>query len=151
AVAAGVRRIEAVTGEVARRHLDEQERRLKTIAGLLKVAPADVPSRVAALLEERRKIERELADARRKLALGGGSGGDAPTEGETVGGIGFLGKAVSGVAPRDLKSLADAGKSSVGSGVVVFVGAGEDGKASVVVGVTDDLVGRFSAIDLVRV
>ncbi|MCC2687944.1 MAG: alanine--tRNA ligase [Rhizobiaceae bacterium] len=152
AVAAGVRRIEALTGEAARKHLDEQERRLKTIAGLLKVSPADVPSRVAALLDERRKIERELADARKKLALGGGEGGgNGAAEPETVAGVGFLGKSVSGVAPKDLKSLADAGKSSLGSGVVVFVGAGEDGKASVVVAVTDDLTGRYSAIDLVRV
>jgi alanyl-tRNA synthetase len=111
-----------------------------------------VPSRVAALLDERRKIERELADARKKLALGGGEGGgNGAAEPETVAGVGFLGKSVSGVAPKDLKSLADAGKSSLGSGVVVFVGAGEDGKASVVVAVTDDLTGRYSAIDLVRV
>ena len=102
------------------------------------------------MLEERRKIDRELAEARRKLALGGGSGGDGAAEGETVAGVGFLGKSVTGVAPKDLKSLADAGKTSLGSGVVVFVGAGDDGKASVVVAVTDDLTERFSAIDLVR-
>src|SRR5690606_40370427 len=129
-----------------------QDRRLKTVAATLKVAPGEVAARVAALIEERKKLERELSDARKKLALGGGSGGAAngAAENETVAGVGFLGKSVTGVAPKDLKSLADAGKSSLGSGVVVFVGAGEDGKASVVVGVTDDLTSRFSAGDLVR-
>ncbi|WP_394892143.1 alanine--tRNA ligase [Mesorhizobium sp. AaZ16] len=150
AVASGVRRIEALTGEAARRHLDEQDRRLKAVAAALKVSPADAVSRVEAVLEERRRLERELAEARKKLALGGGSSADAGGDGETVAGVGFLGKAVSGVSPKDLKPLADAGKQSLGSGVVVFVGAGEDGKASVVVAVTDDLIGRFSAVDLVR-
>jgi alanyl-tRNA synthetase len=147
AVASGVRRVEALTGEAARRHLDEQDRRLKQAAAALKVAPADVPQRVEAILEERKRLERELADARKKLALGGG-GGSGP-EKEEVAGVGFIGKVVSGVEPRELKPLADAAKQTVGSGVVVFVGDGGD-KASVVVGVTDDLVGRFSAVDLVR-
>ena len=152
AVAAGVRRIEALTGEAARKHLDEQDRRLKSVAASLKVSPADVPARVEALVEERRKLERELGEARKKLALGGGSGspGEKQTETEIVAGVGFLGRSVTGVQPKDLKSLADSGKSSLGSGVVVFVGAGDDGKASVVVAVTQDLVGRFSAVDLVR-
>jgi alanyl-tRNA synthetase len=150
-VAAGVRRIEALTGEAARRHLDDQDRLLKQVAATLKIAPADVPARVEALVEERRKLEKELSEARRKLALGGDSSTDAPAANETIAGVGFLGKAVSGVSPKDLKPLADAGKKSLGSGVVVFVGAGEDNKASVVVGVTDDLTGRFSAVDLVRV
>ncbi|RUM98022.1 alanine--tRNA ligase [Pseudaminobacter arsenicus] len=151
AVASGVRRIEALTGEAARRHLDEQDRRLKAVAAALKVSPADAVARLEAVLEERRKLEKDLVDARKKLALGGSSPNGAAGEGETVAGVGFLGKSVSGVSPRDLKPLADAGKSSLGSGVVVFVGAGEDGKASVVVGVTDDLTKRFSAVDLVRV
>ena len=113
AVAAGVRRIEALTGEAARKHLDEQDRRLKTVAATLKVAPADVPARVEALIDERKKLERELSDARKKLALGGGapSGDDGAAENETVAGVGFLGKSVTGVAPKDLKSLADAGKN----------------------------------------
>ncbi len=148
-VAAGVRRIEALTGEAARRHLDEQDRLLKQVAATLKIAPADVPARVEALVEERRKLEKELSEARRKLALGGDSSADAPAPNETIAGVGFLGKAVSGVSPKDLKPLADAGKKSLGSGVVVFVGEA-DGKASVVVGVTDDLTARFSAVDLVR-
>ncbi|MFU0503559.1 alanine--tRNA ligase [Pseudaminobacter sp. NGMCC 1.201702] len=150
AVASGVRRIEALTGEAARRHLDEQDRRLKAIAAALKVSPADALQRMEAVLEERRKLEKELSDARKKLALGGGSDAGAGSDGETVAGVGFLGRSVSGVSPRDLKPLADEGKKSLGSGVVVFVGAA-DGKASVVVAVTDDLTSRFSAVDLVRV
>ncbi|TIS72468.1 MAG: alanine--tRNA ligase, partial [Mesorhizobium sp.] len=151
AVAAGVRRIEALTGEAARKHLDEQDKRLKAVAAALKISPADVPARVEALLDERKKLEKELTEARKKLALGDRSPAGVPAENETIAGVGFLGKAVAGVAPKDLKPLADAGKKSLGSGVVVFVGAGEDNKASVVVGVTDDLTGRFSAVDLVRV
>ncbi|AZO30029.1 alanine--tRNA ligase [Mesorhizobium sp. M1B.F.Ca.ET.045.04.1.1] len=152
AVAAGVRRIEALTGEAARRHLDEQDKRLKAAAATLKISPADVPARVEVLLDERKKLEKELSEARKKLALGAGTAvSDAPPTNETVAGVGFLGKAVSGVAPKDLKPLADAGKKTLGSGVVVFVGAGEDNKASVVVAVTEDLTNRFSAIDLVRV
>jgi alanyl-tRNA synthetase len=150
-VAAGVRRIEALTGEAARRHLDEQDRRLKSVAATLKISPADVQARVEALLDERKKLERDLTEARKQLALGGGSAAGGSAESETIAGVGFLGKAVSGVSPKDLKPLADAGKKSLGSGVVVFVGAGDDNKASVVVGVTDDLTGRFSAVDLVRV
>ncbi|RWP06817.1 alanine--tRNA ligase [Mesorhizobium sp.] len=151
AVAAGVRRIEALTGEAARKHLDEQDKRLKAAAAALKISPSDVPARVEALLDERKKLEKELTEARKKLALGDRSPAGVPAENETIAGVGFLGKAVSGVAPKDLKPLADAGKKSLGSGVVVFVGASEDNKASVVVGVTDDLTGRFSAVDLVRV
>ncbi|MBL8582555.1 MAG: alanine--tRNA ligase [Rhizobiaceae bacterium] len=149
AVAAGVRRLEALTGEDARRYLDEQDRRLKAVAGVLKVGPGEVLSRVETLVEERRKLERELSDARKKLAMGGGGKGPAEDANETVAGVGFMGKAVSGVAPKDLKSLADEGKKALGSGVVVLVGEA-DGKASVVVAVTPDLVGRFSAVDLVR-
>src|SRR5690606_23552247 len=150
AVAAGVRRIEALTGEDARRHLDEQDRRLKAAAAALKVAPAHVVSRIESVLEERRRLERELSDARKKLALGGGaSAGTAETGSENVAGVGFVGRVVEGVSAKELKPLADEGKKAVGSGVVVFVGT-DDGKASVVVGVTDDLTQRFSAVDLVR-
>jgi alanyl-tRNA synthetase len=149
AVAAGVRRIEALTGEAARRHLDEQDRRLKQVAATLRTSPAEAVTRLETLLEERRRLERELAEARQKLALGAGSG-PAQSRSETVAGTGFLARVVSGVSPKDLKPLADAGKASLGSGVVVFVGVGEDGRASVVVGVTDDLTGRLSAVELVR-
>jgi alanyl-tRNA synthetase len=148
-VAAGVRRIEALTGEAARRHLDEQDRRLKVAAAALRISPADVPARIEALLDERKKLERELAEARKKIAMGGGGNSAQADAAETVAGIGFMGRAVSGVSPKDLKSLADEGKKSLGSGVVVLVGEAE-GKASVVVGVTNDLTERFSAVELVR-
>lgn len=150
AVASGIRRLEALTGDAARIYLDEQDKRLKAAAAALKVAPADVVTRLEAVLEERKKLERELGDARKKLALGGGAAGADSDDKETVAGVAFLGKVVSGVSAKDLKPLADEGKKSLGSGVVVFVGTSEDGKASVVVGVTDDLKDRFSAVDLVR-
>ncbi len=150
AVASGVRRIEALTGEAARQHLDRQDRQLKRVAAALKVAPPDALSRLEAVIEERRKLEKELAEARKKLALGGGAGPGASEAPEMVAGAGFVGKVVHGVLPRDLKPLADEGKKALGSGVVVFVGAGDDGKASVVVGVTPDLTERFNAVELVR-
>lgn len=149
AVAAGVRRMEALTGEAARRYLEEQDDRVKAIAGALKSTPADALARVTALLDERRKLERELTEARKQLALGGSGNGAAPSE--TVNGVGFIGKVVTGVNPRDLKPLADDAKKTVGSGIVTFIGVSEDGKASAVVGVTDDLVGTFSAVDLVKI
>eukprot|EP01132_Coremiostelium_polycephalum_P010701 gene10701-13105_t len=149
AVAAGVRRMEALTGEAARRYLEEQDDRVKAIAGALKSTPADALARVTALLDERRKLERELTEARKQLALGGSGNGAAQSE--TVNGVGFIGKVVTGVNPRDLKPLADDAKKTVGSGIVTFIGVSEDGKASAVVGVTDDLVGTFSAVDLVKI
>lgn len=150
AVGAGVRRIEAVTGESAREYLAEQDDRVKTLAASLKVQPSEVLGRVEALMDERRKLEKELADAKRKLAMGGGQGGSADAVRE-VAGVKFLGKAVTGVDPKDLKGLADDGKSSIGSGIVTLIGVSEDGKASAVVAVTPDLVDRFSAVDLVRI
>ncbi|WP_160011989.1 alanine--tRNA ligase [Rhizobium sp. 18055] len=150
AVSSGVRRIEAVTGEAARAYLSEQDDRVKALAGALKVQPGEVLTRVEALMDERRKLEKELADAKRKLAMGGGQGGSEEAVRE-VAGVKFLGKAISGVDPKDLKSLADDGKASLGSGVVALIGVSDDGKASAVVAVTPDLVGRFSAVDLVRV
>jgi alanyl-tRNA synthetase len=134
----------------AREYLAEQDERVKALAASLKVQPGEVLSRVEALIDERRKLERELADAKRKLAMGGGQGGSADAVRE-VAGVKFLGKAISGVDPKDLKGLADDGKASLGSGVVTLIGVSEDGKASAVVAVTEDLVGRFSAVDLVRV
>ncbi|OEC97641.1 MULTISPECIES: alanine--tRNA ligase [unclassified Rhizobium] len=150
AVGAGVRRIEAVTGESARDYLAEQDDRVKSLASTLKVQPADVVSRVEALMDERRKLERELADAKRKLAMGGGQGGSADAV-RDVNGVKFLGKPVSGVDPRDLKGMADEAKAGLGSGIVALIGVSDDGKASAVVAVTEDLTSRFSAVDLVRV
>jgi alanyl-tRNA synthetase len=151
AVGAGVRRLEAVTGEAARTYLAEQDERIKALAGALKVQPADVVARVESLVDERRRLEKELADAKRRLAMGGGGQGGAADDVKDIAGIKFLGKALQGIDAKDLKGLADEGKASIGSGVVTLIGVSEDGKASAVVAVTDDLVGRFSAVDLVRV
>ncbi|WP_455271505.1 alanine--tRNA ligase [Rhizobium herbae] len=151
AVGAGVRRLEALTGVSALAYLNEQDERVKTLATTLKVQPADVLTRVEALMDERRKLERELNEAKKKLALGGGDAGGSADQVQDIGGVKFLGKVVTGVEPKDLKSLADDGKTSLGSGVVTFVGVSEDGKASAVVAVTDDLTSRFSAVDLVRI
>ncbi|BCH62838.1 alanine--tRNA ligase [Agrobacterium vitis] len=150
AVGAGVRRIEALTGESARAYLAEQDERVKALASALKVQPVDVVSRVEALVDERRKLERELADAKRKLAMGGGSTGvaDVPRE---LGGIKFIGKQLAGIDPKDLKGMADEAKSALGSGVVLLIAVAEDGKASAVASVTGDLTSKVSAVDLVRI
>lgn len=148
AVAAGVRRIEAMTGEGARRYLTEESRRLRQMAGLLKTPVDEAADRLAALLEDRRKLERDLAEARRKLAMGGGTGGGDPVR--DVAGIKLMARAVSGVEMKDLKTLADEGKRQLGSGVVAIVGVAEDGKAGIVVGVTEDLTSKLDAVALVR-
>ncbi|HEX8166618.1 MAG TPA: alanine--tRNA ligase [Beijerinckiaceae bacterium] len=148
AVAAGVRRLEAMTGDAARRHLAGESRRLHEIAGLLKVPVEEAPERLSALIEDRRRLERELAEARRKLAMGGGTGGGDPVR--DVAGVKLMARAVSGVEMRDLKSLADEGKKRLGSGVVAIVGVADDGKAGIVVGVTDDLTPKIDAVSLVR-
>jgi alanyl-tRNA synthetase len=150
AVGAGLRRIEALTGEAARDYLSTQDERVKALASVLKVQPDDVLSRVEGLMDERRKLERELADVKKRLALGGG-GAQADAGMREINGINFLGRVVTGVEPKDLKGLADEGKKAAGSGVVTFVGVSADGKASAVVAVTDDLTSRFSAVDLVRI
>ncbi|RVU13921.1 alanine--tRNA ligase [Methylobacterium oryzihabitans] len=148
AVGAGVRRIEAMTAEGARRHAAEESRRLAQVAALLKVPAADAPERLAALIEDRRRLERELTEARRKLAMGGGGAGEDPVR--DVGGVKLMARTVEGVEMRDLKSLADEGKKRLGSGVIAIVGVAPDGKAGLVVGVTEDLTGRFDAVALVR-
>lgn len=151
AVAAGVRRIEALTGAAARRHLAEQEKRLKAVAAALKVRPDEAAERVQALVEERKRLERDLSEARKKLAMGGASSGNGADNAiREVGSTKFLGRSVEGIAPKDLKGLVDAGKKQVGSGVVAIVGIAEDGKAGLVVGVTDDLTTRFNAVELVK-
>jgi alanyl-tRNA synthetase len=148
AVAAGVRRIEAKTRDAARHRLNEEARALADVAGLLRAPVGEVGGRLETLIDERKKLERELADARRKLAMGGGTGGgDAPRE---VAGVKFYARQVSGVEMKDLKSLADEAKQSLGSGVAAIVATAEDGKASLVVGVTGDLTARFNAVELVR-
>jgi len=148
AVSSGVRRIEALTGEAARQWLNAREERLREAAAALKASPEEVPARVVALIEERRRLERELADARKSLALGGGGKADAAGP-EQVGGHGFIGQVVEGLDPKGLRGAVDDLKTRVGSGVAVLV-AVNDGRASVAVGVTDDLTGRRNAVDLVK-
>ncbi|KQW28691.1 alanine--tRNA ligase [Rhizobium sp. Root274] len=150
AVGAGVRRIEALTGDAARAYLAEQDERMKALAASLKVQPADVVARVEALVEERRKLEKELADAKRKLAMGGGGAGSAEAP-KVVNGVNFIGRVVEGVDAKDLKGMADEAKSGLESVVVLLIAVSEDGKASAVVSVSPDLTARLSAVDLVRV
>ena len=148
AVAAGVRRIEALTGSEARAYLQQQDARVRDAASILKVAPSDVLERIEALVADRRKLEKELADVRRKLAMGGGGGGgDAAEE---INGVKVMARVAEGVSPKDLKGLVDQGKETLGSGVVVMIAVSDDGKVGVVVGVTDDLTDRFNAVDLVK-
>ncbi|MEQ1495398.1 MAG: alanine--tRNA ligase [Novosphingobium sp.] len=148
AVSSGVRRIEAMTGEGARAWLVGREDALKNAASLLKTTPDDVESRVAALLDERRKLERELAEAKKALALGGG-GGKAEVADEEIGGVKFSGQVLDGLDPKELRGLLDNAKARMGSGVAVVV-AVNDGKASIAAAVTDDLTGTVSAVHLVR-
>jgi alanyl-tRNA synthetase len=150
AVAAGVRRIEALTSEHARRYLSGQAEIAREAASAIKTPIGELSARVAQLSDDRRRLERELAEAKKQLALAGPakSGGDDGME--TIAGLKAVLRLVEGVSPKDLKSLADGAKSQVGSGVVAFVAAA-DGKASIVAGVTDDLTARISAVDLVRV
>jgi alanyl-tRNA synthetase len=150
AVAAGVRRIEALTSEGARQYLEDQADLAHEAAAALKTSVADLPARVAQLADERRKLERELAEAKKALALAGPSRSAAANETKNVAGLNFAARVVEGVSAKDLKSLADEAKAKIGSGVVAFA-AIADGKASIVVGVTDDLTKRISAVDLVRI
>jgi alanyl-tRNA synthetase len=154
AVSSGVRRIEALTGRHARKHANDTMALAKTAASELRTTVDDMPARIAALMEERKKLERDLTEARKKLAMGGGGGGNgAQAAGgvREVGNVKLMARAVEGVETKDLKSLVDDGKKQIGSGVVAIVGVTEDGKAGVVVGVTADLTSRFSAVELVKV
>ncbi len=151
-VAAGVRRLEAMTGNVARHYVNKELNTARAAAAELKAPFEELPTRIAALLDERKKLERELTDARKKLAMGGGGGAasGAPSDIRTVGDIKLMARAVTGIDIKDLKSLADEGKKQIGSGVVALVATSEDGKAGLVVGVTADLTSRFNAVDLVK-
>jgi len=149
AVAAGVRRIEALTGTGARKHARHLGELAKAAAAELKAPVEDMPQRLAQVLDERRRLERELSEAKKKLAMGG-AGAQGADGVRVVGDVKLLARAVEGIDLKDLRSLADEGKKRLGSGVVAIVGVTEEGRAGVVVGVTDDLTSRFSAIDLVR-
>jgi alanyl-tRNA synthetase len=149
AVASGVRRIEARTAEGARSQLIAQSKALREMAALVRAPVEEAPARLAALLEERKRLEHELAEAKRKLAMGGGAGQTQDVI--DVAGVKLFSRAVSGVDVKDLKGLVDEAKKAIGSGVVAIANASSDGKAGVVVGVTDDLTSKFSAVEFVRV
>ncbi|MXO90559.1 alanine--tRNA ligase [Pontixanthobacter aquaemixtae] len=148
AVSSGVRRIEALTGEAARQWLVEREDALKTLAGILKTSPDDAGARVSALVEERKTLEKELAEARKQLALGGGGAASGPAD-EDVGGVKFSGQVLEGLNPKELRGLLDEAKARLGSGIAAAV-AVNDGRAAFAVAVTDDLTERFDAVVLVR-
>ena len=149
AVSSGVRRVEALTGEAARAYLAGRDATLREAAATLKTSPDDVPARVAALMDDRKRLERELADAKKALALGGG-GGAAPAGPETIGGVAFIGQVLDGFDAKGLRGAVDDAKQRMGSGIAAIV-AVNDGRASVAVGLTDDLVATHNAVDLLRV
>jgi alanyl-tRNA synthetase len=152
AVASGVRRVEALTGEAARSYLATQDDRVREAAERLKVSPDEVITRLAAIIDERRKLERQLADAKRELALGGSASGDGGASAvRELAGVKLLARIVQGVAPKDLRGLIDDAKRQLGSGVAAIVGVSEEGKAGLVVGVTDDLTATYDAVELARI
>jgi len=151
AVASGVRRIEALTAEAARAYLATQDERVREAAELLKVAPDEVIARLGAIIDERRKLERQLADAKRELALGPSAGGDGASSVRELGKVKLLARIVQGVAPKDLRGLVDDAKRQLGSGIAAIVGVSEEGKAALVVGVTDDLTSAYDAVELARI
>jgi alanyl-tRNA synthetase len=146
AVAAGIRRVEALTGPAALAAYEEDEATLARAAETLRVAPKELPQRLEQLIEERRKLERQLQDLRAKLAAGGGGGTESVEE---VGGVKLAARTLDGVPAKDLRGIADGLKQELGSGVTVLVSA-NDGKAAIVVGVTEDLTERFNAVELVK-
>jgi alanyl-tRNA synthetase len=148
-VAAGVRRIEALTAKGARHHARANTNLVASAADLLKTAPAEVLNRIEALQDNLKKSERALSEAQKKLAMGGSSGAAAPAT-EIVNGTAFVGRAVEGVEAKDLRGLVDQEKKKLGSGVVALVLKGEDGKGTVAIGVTDDLTAKLSAANLVK-
>jgi alanyl-tRNA synthetase len=154
AVGSGMRRIEALTGSTARHELNKARSDVRAIATELKAPLGEVTARAAAVLEDRKKLERELADTKKKLAMGGGGSGSSKGDGadgmRTIGDVKLMARAVEGIELRDLRSIADEGKKKIGSGIVAIVGVSGDGKAGIVVGVTNDLVARFNAVDLAR-
>jgi alanyl-tRNA synthetase len=147
AVSSGVRRVEAIAGAAALAYLNEQEARLMAAADLLKAKDTDVADRVKSLLDEKKKLEQELSNLRRKMAAGGGAASD---DGKDVGGVKFVSRVLEDFPAKDLKPMADDLKARIGSGVVVLI-ASSEGKVSLVVAVTDDLTSRISAVDLVKV
>ncbi len=148
-VAAGVRRLEAVSGEGARQYLVARDEAVKLMAATLKSSPEEAVQRVQSLLEERKKLERELEQAKKKMALG--SDGEQANSVEKIAGVNFVGRVVEGLAPKDLRGIVDQTKKQMGSGIAAIIGITPDGKAGLAVGVTADIVEKFSAVDLVRI
>ena len=148
AVSAGVRRIEALTGEAARQWLNERDAKLREAAATLKASPDEVPARVASLVEERKRLERELADTKKALAMGGATKTEGPAP-EDVSGYKFVGQIVEDFDPKGLRAAVDDMKKRLGSGIGALIAVNE-GRASVAIGVTDDLAGRVSAVELVK-
>ena len=149
AVSSGVRRIEALTGEAARQYLASRDEKLREAAATLKATPDEVPARVAALVEDRRRLERELAEAKKALALGGGAGA-APAGPEQVGGVNFVGQVLQDFDAKGLRGAVDEAKQRIGSGIAALVAVNE-GRASIAVGITPDLAGTHNAVDLLRI
>ncbi|MGO8921634.1 MAG: alanine--tRNA ligase [Xanthobacteraceae bacterium] len=153
-VSAGVRRIEALTATAARHNANNLAQIAKAAAAELRAPIDELPARLGTLIDERKRLERDLSEAKKKLAMGGGGGGseagDSADGVRKVGDVKLMARAVEGIELKDLRSLADDGKKKLGSGVVAIVGVSADGKAGIVVGVTNDLVTRFNAIDLAR-
>ncbi len=151
AVGAGVRRIEALTGSGARSYLGEQDRLVRAAAGALKVRPEELPARLTALMDDKRRLERELSDAKKAIAMGGGGAGrNDSADVRQIGDVKLLARTVQGIPPKDLRGLVDEGKRKIESGIVAIIGVSDEGKAGIVVGVTDDLTGSYNAVDLVR-
>jgi len=147
AVAAGIRRVEAVTGEVARKYLEEQAGLTRKVADTLKTRPEDVPERIESLIAERKRLEKELAEAKKQLALGGSGGA---VSAEDINGIQVMARVLDGVSGKELRPMLNEQLGSIGSGIVAFVGK-DGGKVAVAVAVSDDLIGQYSASDLVNI
>ncbi|MEE8531803.1 MAG: alanine--tRNA ligase, partial [Hyphomicrobium sp.] len=147
ASAAGVRRIEALTAEGARTYLGAQDERVKEVAASLRVRPEDVVERIKALVDDRKNLERQLGEAKKAMAVGRTVGG---SDVKAVGKVKLLARTVQGLNPKDLRGLIDDGKKQVGSGIVAIVGVTDDGKAGLAVGVTEDLLKTWNAVDLVK-
>jgi len=144
--------VEAMTGQSARIYLTKQEALVRDAAAVLKTTAEELPGRIGVLMDERRKLDRELTQARKKLAVIGDGGSDegGADKGEEISGTKVLARKLDGVSPKDLRGLSDDAKQQLGSGVIAFITVTEDGKAGLAVGVTKDISDKFSAVDLVR-
>ena len=150
-VSAGVRRLEALTGKIARKTAEHQAQVAKNAAAELKAPLEDLPARITALLDERKKLERELTEAKKKLAMGGGAGAASAADGaREVNGVKLIARSVTGISAKELPSLIDEAKKQIGSGVIAIVAVSDEGRAGISVGVTADLTSRFNAVDLVK-